>query len=132
MGISSTIAAAFFIRSLNQDRNLSGLVQTLYDITPIDLNTVMNRVMVKHCPRGSPVDQAPLADKSRQQEQPKPPNRGGFRGRGRGAFRGQRKGKDSSKEEDPLKRLEKLEKALARLQAGTKSSNVNTVSKGND
>ncbi|MBW0533865.1 hypothetical protein O181_073580, partial [Austropuccinia psidii MF-1] len=132
MEISSTIAAAFFIRSLNQDRDLSGLVQTLYDITPFDLNTVMNRVAVEHCRRGSPVDQALLADKSKPQEQPKPPNRGGFRGRGRGAFRGRRKGKESSKEEDPLKRLEKLEKALARLQAGTTSSNVNTVSEENN
>ncbi|MBW0500504.1 hypothetical protein O181_040219 [Austropuccinia psidii MF-1] len=132
MEILSTIAATFFIRSLNKDRDLSGLLQTLYDITPFDLNTLINCVAVKHCCRGSPVDQALLADKSRPQEQPKPPNHGGLRGKGRGAFKGQRKGNDSSKEEGPLKRLEKLKKALARLQAGTTSSKLNTVSKGND
>ncbi|MBW0509228.1 hypothetical protein O181_048943 [Austropuccinia psidii MF-1] len=76
MEILSTISAAFFIRSLNQDRDLSGLVQTLYDITTFDLSTLMNCVVVKHFRRGSPVDQALLADKSRPQEQPKPPNRG--------------------------------------------------------
>ncbi|MBW0514987.1 hypothetical protein O181_054702 [Austropuccinia psidii MF-1] len=34
MTISSDVAAAFFIQSLNQDCKLSGLVQTLYDIKP--------------------------------------------------------------------------------------------------
>ncbi|MBW0523787.1 hypothetical protein O181_063502 [Austropuccinia psidii MF-1] len=49
MVISSEVAAAFFICSLNQDRELSGLLPTLYNITPFELNTVLNRVVVEHC-----------------------------------------------------------------------------------
>ncbi|MBW0519040.1 hypothetical protein O181_058755 [Austropuccinia psidii MF-1] len=107
------------MRILNQDRELSGLVQTLYDIMPFYLNTVINHVAFKHFHRGSPIDQEPLADKSRPQEKSKSPNHSGFRGRGREAFRRQRKGEDYSKEEDLLKRLEKLEKEFSRLQAET-------------
>ncbi|MBW0494431.1 hypothetical protein O181_034146 [Austropuccinia psidii MF-1] len=132
MEIFQTIAASFSIRILNQDRELSGLVKNFHDIMQFYLNTVMNHVALKNCRRGSPIDQPPLADKSRPQEKSKSPNHSGFRGRGWKAFRRQRKGEDSSNKEDLLKRLEKLEKELARLQAETVSSNVNTIYKGND
>ncbi|MBW0497800.1 hypothetical protein O181_037515 [Austropuccinia psidii MF-1] len=75
MVISSTIAAAFFIRSLNQDRDLSGLIQTLYNIKHFDLNSVLNRVAVEHCRWGPFQDQALLLDK--QKDQSKPPQQTG-------------------------------------------------------
>ncbi|MBW0485101.1 hypothetical protein O181_024816 [Austropuccinia psidii MF-1] len=79
MVILTTIAAAFFIRSLSQDRDLSGLIQTLYDIKPFDLNMVLNCVAVEHCQQGMPEDQALLLDKQNPNDQSKPPNHTGNR-----------------------------------------------------
>ncbi|MBW0540391.1 hypothetical protein O181_080106 [Austropuccinia psidii MF-1] len=130
MVISTTIAAAFFIRSLSQDRDLSGLIQTLYDIKPFDLNSVLNRVAVEHCRRGMPQDQALLLDKQNPNDQSKPPNRTGNRGKGKAPTRGRNKTKANSnqkKEEDSLKRLEKLEKIVAKFELSAKNPDINVV-----
>ncbi|MBW0591831.1 hypothetical protein O181_131546 [Austropuccinia psidii MF-1] len=95
MSISATIAAAFFIRSLNQDRDLSGLIQTLYDIKPFDLNSVLNRVVVEHCLRGTPQDQALLLDKQTSTDQSRPPKRNGNRGKGKAPTRGRNKNRSN-------------------------------------
>ncbi|MBW0588233.1 hypothetical protein O181_127948 [Austropuccinia psidii MF-1] len=112
MVISTTIAAAFFIRSLSQDWYLSGLIQTLYDIKPFDLNSVLNRVAVENCQRGMPQDQALLLDKQNPNDQSKPPNRSGNR-------------------EDSLKQLEKLEKIVAKFELSAKNPNINVVAEHN-
>ncbi|MBW0466238.1 hypothetical protein O181_005953 [Austropuccinia psidii MF-1] len=107
MVISTTIAAAFFIRSLNKDQDLSGLIQTLYDIKPFDLNSVLNRVAVEHFRQGMPQVQAPLLDKQNRNDKSKPPDRTGNR--------------------DPLKQLEKLEKIIAKFELTAKNPNINVV-----
>ncbi|MBW0514749.1 hypothetical protein O181_054464 [Austropuccinia psidii MF-1] len=130
MVISETIAAAFFIRSLSQDRDLSGLIQTLYDIKPFDLNTVLNRVAVEHCCRGTPQDQALLLDKQGQADQSKPPNQTSNRGKGKAPMRGRNKNRNNpnpKKDENSLKRLENLEKIVAKLELTGKNTNVNVV-----
>ncbi|MBW0548998.1 hypothetical protein O181_088713 [Austropuccinia psidii MF-1] len=76
MEISSTIAAAFFIRSLNQDKELTGLVQMLYNIKPFEFTSVMNRVEVEHPLQGLAQEQALAVDKQKQPDQPKPPTQG--------------------------------------------------------
>ncbi|MBW0534329.1 hypothetical protein O181_074044 [Austropuccinia psidii MF-1] len=132
MVISSTIAAAFFIRSLNQDRDLSGLIQTLYDIKPFDLNTVLSRLAVEHCRRGPIQDQALLLDK--QKDQSKPPQQTGNRGKGKTPSRGRGRKRNfhsKNKEEDPLKRLENLEKLVAKFDLNSKEPNINVVSENN-
>ncbi|MBW0531392.1 hypothetical protein O181_071107 [Austropuccinia psidii MF-1] len=131
MIISSEVAAAFFIRSLNQDRELSGLIPTLYDITPFELNTVLNRVAVEHCCQGPVTDQVMTLDKQEKSDQSKVPARGGHRGRGKGTNRGRGRGKGNSqprREDDSLKRLDKLEKLFARFEATSKNPNINVIS----
>ncbi|MBW0537576.1 hypothetical protein O181_077291 [Austropuccinia psidii MF-1] len=48
MTISPAMAAATFVHSLNNDRELTGLIKVLYDINPFNLSTVINRVAVEH------------------------------------------------------------------------------------
>ncbi|MBW0535667.1 hypothetical protein O181_075382 [Austropuccinia psidii MF-1] len=110
MTISSDVAAAFFIRSLNQDRELSGLVQTLYDIKPFKLNNVLDRVA------------EPEQSKSSKQGGSQNKNRGGNRGRGKS-----RTNANPKRNEESLKRLELLEKRFAKLELDAKNSNVNVI-----
>ncbi|MBW0579459.1 hypothetical protein O181_119174 [Austropuccinia psidii MF-1] len=130
MVISTTIAAAFCIRILSQDRDLSGLIQTLYDIKPFYLNMVSNRVARDHCRQGIPQDQALLLDKQNPNDQSKPPSHTANGGKGNPPVRGQNKNKVSSnqkKDEDSLKRIEKLEKIVSKLELSAKSPNINVV-----
>ncbi|MBW0538503.1 hypothetical protein O181_078218 [Austropuccinia psidii MF-1] len=130
MVISATIAAAFFIRSLNQERDLLGLIQTLYDIKPFDLNSVLNRVAVEHCHRGTPQDQALLLDKQSSTDQSRPPKRNGNHGKGKSPTRGQNKNRSNpnlKKNEDSSKWLENLEKIVAKLELTAKNTNFNVV-----
>ncbi|MBW0464441.1 hypothetical protein O181_004156 [Austropuccinia psidii MF-1] len=130
MVISSEVTAAFFIRSLNQDEELSGLIPTLYNITPFELNTVLKCVAVEHCRRGPALDQVMALDKKEKSDPNKNPTRGGHRGRSKGTNRGCSKGKGNpqpKEEDDSLKRLDKLEKLFARFEATSKNSNFNVV-----
>ncbi|MBW0465582.1 hypothetical protein O181_005297 [Austropuccinia psidii MF-1] len=43
--------AAFFLRSLNKDKELTGLIQTLYGSKPFDIITVTKRVSLEHTRR---------------------------------------------------------------------------------
>ncbi|MBW0547640.1 hypothetical protein O181_087355 [Austropuccinia psidii MF-1] len=88
MVIPETIAAAFFIRSLNQAQDLSGFIKTLYDIKLFDLNSVLKRVAVELCRQGTPKDQALLLKKQNQTDQSKPPNKNGNSGKGKAPTRG--------------------------------------------
>ncbi|MBW0565902.1 hypothetical protein O181_105617 [Austropuccinia psidii MF-1] len=76
MEISSTIAEAFFIQILNQDKELTGLFQILYNIKPFELTTVMNRVAVEHSERGPAQEQVLAVDEQKQADQSKPPTQG--------------------------------------------------------
>ncbi|MBW0471653.1 hypothetical protein O181_011368 [Austropuccinia psidii MF-1] len=46
MKISPVMAAAMFIRSHNSYRELTGLIQTLYNISPFTLSSIVNRVAI--------------------------------------------------------------------------------------
>ncbi|MBW0510293.1 hypothetical protein O181_050008 [Austropuccinia psidii MF-1] len=130
MFISLEVAAAFFICSLNQDQELSGLIPTLYDITPFELNTMVNCVAVEHCRQGPALDQVMALDKMEKSDPDKTPARGRHRGRSKVTNRGHGKGKvnpQPKKEDNSLKRLNKLEKMFARLEATSKNPNVNVV-----
>ncbi|MBW0475980.1 hypothetical protein O181_015695 [Austropuccinia psidii MF-1] len=130
MTISTTIAAAFFIRSLKQDRELSGLVQMLYDIKPFKLKSVLNHVAIEHCHRGSDHKKALVLDKQGQSDQNKPPQSGNNQGCGKKKLKGQGKGKaksQSKRNDDSLKRLEKLEKLFAKLETKSKDLNINVI-----
>ncbi|MBW0535459.1 hypothetical protein O181_075174 [Austropuccinia psidii MF-1] len=128
--ISSTIAAAFFIRSLSHNRELSGLSQMLYDIKPFELSLVMNRVAIEHCCCGTHQEEALALDKQDKYNDSKPASRGNHRTRQRGMSRGQGKGKPTRqprREDDSSGILEKLEKLYAKLEMKSKDHNVNVV-----
>ncbi|MBW0473509.1 hypothetical protein O181_013224 [Austropuccinia psidii MF-1] len=66
MSISPVMAAAMFIRSLNNDRELTGLIQTLYDISPFTLSSVVNRVAIEHSRRQQSSEQTLFVNPSNQ------------------------------------------------------------------
>ncbi|MBW0498279.1 hypothetical protein O181_037994, partial [Austropuccinia psidii MF-1] len=72
MNLSSSIAVAFFLQSLETDRELSSLCQTMYDIKPFDLNTITNRVAIEHSHFQSSYDHASMFDKNKQADMSKP------------------------------------------------------------
>ncbi|MBW0548151.1 hypothetical protein O181_087866, partial [Austropuccinia psidii MF-1] len=127
MEISSTIAAAFLIQSLNRDKELKGLVQILYNIKPFELTTVMNRVAVEHSQRGPAQEQALAVDKQKQADQSKPPTQGVHQGRVQGKGKTQTNPRN---EEDSIRRLERLEKLFAKIDE-KQNNNVNVVSESN-
>ncbi|MBW0551312.1 hypothetical protein O181_091027 [Austropuccinia psidii MF-1] len=48
MSLSASMATAFFLQSLDNDKELSSLCQTLYDIKPFNVNTITDRVSIEH------------------------------------------------------------------------------------
>ncbi|MBW0572553.1 hypothetical protein O181_112268 [Austropuccinia psidii MF-1] len=130
MVISSTIVAEFFIHSLSQDQELSGLSQMLYDIKPFELSLIMNWVEVKHCCCGTHQEEALALDKKDKTNDSRPASCGNHWTRGRGTSRGQGKGKSTPqprREENSSGNLENLEKLYARLETKSKDNNVNFV-----
>ncbi|MBW0555437.1 hypothetical protein O181_095152 [Austropuccinia psidii MF-1] len=51
MELSKEMAAAFFLQSLNQDKDLSSLVQNLYNVQPFDVMTITKRVALEQSRR---------------------------------------------------------------------------------
>ncbi|MBW0536603.1 hypothetical protein O181_076318 [Austropuccinia psidii MF-1] len=51
MDLPPSMEAAFFLCSLNKDKELTGLIQTLYDSKPFDIITVTKRVSLEHTRR---------------------------------------------------------------------------------
>ncbi|MBW0520808.1 hypothetical protein O181_060523 [Austropuccinia psidii MF-1] len=47
MELSKEMAAAFFLQSLDQDQDLSSLVQNLYNVQPFDVTTITKRVSLE-------------------------------------------------------------------------------------
>ncbi|MBW0585594.1 hypothetical protein O181_125309, partial [Austropuccinia psidii MF-1] len=116
MTISPVMAAATFVHSLNNDRELTGLIQTLYDIKPFNLSTVINRVAVEHSRCQQPSEQALFTNtkyqhKSRQEEKK-------FKGKGRKfGKKPENPNQQSIAKTEADKRFENLEKMIANLQA---------------
>ncbi|MBW0554891.1 hypothetical protein O181_094606 [Austropuccinia psidii MF-1] len=72
MNLSSSMAAAFCLQSLYNDKELSSLCQILYDIRTFDINSVTDRVSIEHCSQKSAYEQhALLFDKNKQAESSK-------------------------------------------------------------
>ncbi|MBW0484380.1 hypothetical protein O181_024095, partial [Austropuccinia psidii MF-1] len=92
----------------------------------------LNRVAVEHCCWGPIQHQALLLDK--QKDQSKPPQQTGNQGKGKTPSRGQGRKRNfhcKNKEEDLFKRLENLEKLVAKFDLNSKEPNVNVVSENN-
>ncbi|MBW0477774.1 hypothetical protein O181_017489 [Austropuccinia psidii MF-1] len=98
MNLSSSMVAAFFLQSLDNDKELSSLCQMLYDIRPFDINSVTDRVSIEHSRRQSAYEQhALLFDKNKQAESSKTkdknPPEAGWKKKG---FKEKRKGRNNN------------------------------------
>ncbi|MBW0593103.1 hypothetical protein O181_132818 [Austropuccinia psidii MF-1] len=71
MNLLSSMATMFFLQSLDNDKGLSSLCQTLYNIKPFNLNTITDRVSIEHSRRKTTYDQALMFDKNKQAESSK-------------------------------------------------------------
>ncbi|MBW0461458.1 hypothetical protein O181_001173 [Austropuccinia psidii MF-1] len=77
-----------------------------------------------------PQDQALFLDKQNPNDQSKPPNCTGNRGKGKAPVRGPNKNKVNSnqkRDKDSLKQIEKLEKIVAKFELSAKIPNINVV-----
>ncbi|MBW0485290.1 hypothetical protein O181_025005 [Austropuccinia psidii MF-1] len=124
-------SALALLWTLNQDCEISGLVQTLYDIKPFELNSVLDRVAVEHCCQGPALDLSLAVDnKQKEPEQSKSSKQGGSQKKNRGVNRGRGKDRTNAnpkRNEESLKRLDLLEKQFAKLKFNAKNSNVNVI-----
>ncbi|MBW0501905.1 hypothetical protein O181_041620 [Austropuccinia psidii MF-1] len=135
------MAAAFFLQSLDNDKELSGLCQTLYDTKPFELSTITDRVLIEHTRQESSHNQALLFDKNKQPESEK--NKGKNKsegGRKKSVFKDRKKGKGNNQgtaknptqEQDINKIFEQLEQLLEKLQTNTHSISVNAASESQE
>ncbi|MBW0564023.1 hypothetical protein O181_103738 [Austropuccinia psidii MF-1] len=62
MELNQNIAAAFFLRSLDQDKDLSGLIQTMYNIKPFELLPITKQVALEHSRRRNSPEEILFAD----------------------------------------------------------------------
>ncbi|MBW0501545.1 hypothetical protein O181_041260 [Austropuccinia psidii MF-1] len=68
MQLNNDMAAISFLHSLDNDKELSGLCQTMYDLKPFELNTMTNRVAVENSHRQNDTSIILLEDKNKQKE----------------------------------------------------------------
>ncbi|MBW0524630.1 hypothetical protein O181_064345 [Austropuccinia psidii MF-1] len=137
MQLTSDMAAIFFLHSLDNDKELSGLCQTMYDLKPFELNAITDRVAVEHSRRQNDTSLILLADKNKQKEPLKQTNQqdNATSGQRRNTNRSKKKGflnkkpsnPPQSLESDSNKRLENLEKLMNKLQSTLKISSVNVT-----
>ncbi|MBW0464999.1 hypothetical protein O181_004714 [Austropuccinia psidii MF-1] len=132
MQLSSDMAAVFFFHSLENDKELSNLCQTLYEIKPFNLNSITDCVAVEHPRRQSDSTIILMADKSKQKDNNKNYNQNensnnnwkSNQGKDKKNNRFQNKNQ-SSNNQDSIKRLENLERMMSKIHATLKISSIN-------
>ncbi|MBW0553059.1 hypothetical protein O181_092774 [Austropuccinia psidii MF-1] len=131
------MATPFFLQILDNDKELSGLCQTLYDTKPFELSTITDRVLIEHTFQESSHDQALLFDKNEQPEFAKIKGKNksegghkktGFKDRKKGKYNNKGTVKNPAQGQDTNKRFEKIEQLLEKLQSNTHSTSVNAAS----
>ncbi|MBW0508322.1 hypothetical protein O181_048037 [Austropuccinia psidii MF-1] len=130
------MAAAFFLQSLDNDKELSSLCQTLYDIKPFNLNTITDRVSIEHSQRQTTNDQALLFDKNKQAESSKSKEKNQVEGRRmkkgpkdkkKGKNNTQGTGRNTYQEQDTKKRIDRIKQLLEKLQSATNLTSLNAA-----
>ncbi|MBW0497177.1 hypothetical protein O181_036892 [Austropuccinia psidii MF-1] len=141
MKLSSSMAAAFFLQSLDNDRELSGLCQTLYDTKTFELSAITDRVLIEHTRQTSSHDQALLFDKNKQPESSKskgknkpdgPHKKPGFKDKKKGKSNNQGGEENSTQDQNTNKRFEQIEQLLEKLQSNVQSTSVNATSESRE
>ncbi|MBW0542895.1 hypothetical protein O181_082610 [Austropuccinia psidii MF-1] len=127
MDLPPSMAAAFFLCSLNKAKELTGLIQTLYDSKPFNIITVMKQVSLEHTRRQNHSEEVlfnkPSTSKEDDKKVPKAHDN-----QSRGKRRNKKKKADSKptgNDRTPSlsQRMERLEKLIL--------SNHPTMPKGN-
>ncbi|MBW0461127.1 hypothetical protein O181_000842 [Austropuccinia psidii MF-1] len=139
MHLLSDMAAVFFLHSLENDKELSNLCQTLYDIKPFNLNAITDRVAVEHTCRQSDSTMILMADKSKQKDNNRSNNQNDHsnnaqkkkQGRDKKTNRFQNKN-HSSNNQDSIKQLENLEQMMNKIHATLKISSLNIAEKSQE
>ncbi|MBW0562283.1 hypothetical protein O181_101998 [Austropuccinia psidii MF-1] len=136
MNLSPSMAAAFFLQSLDNDKELSSLCQTLYDIKPFNLNTITDRVSIEHSQRQTTFDQALMFDKNKQAELSKSKvknqaegsrKKKGPKDKRKGKNNAQETGRNTNQEQDTKKRIDRIEQLLEKLQSATTLTSLNAA-----
>ncbi|MBW0531393.1 hypothetical protein O181_071108 [Austropuccinia psidii MF-1] len=137
MNLLSSMAAVFFLQSLDNDKELSSLCQTLYDIKPFNLNTITDRVSIENLRRQTPYDQALMFDKNKQAESSKSKvknqaegsrKKKGPKDKRKGKNNAQGTGRNTNQEQDTKKRIDRIEQLLEKLQSATTLNSLNAAS----
>ncbi|MBW0481243.1 hypothetical protein O181_020958 [Austropuccinia psidii MF-1] len=118
MNLSDEMAAIFFLYSLDTDKELSNLCQTLYDLKPFTLSAVTDRVAFEHSRRKTD-SVLLLANKDKQKQIPSNlPNKECQPSRRKNQWKDRKKAPKNEHyaKDDPNKRLDILEKMIANLQ----------------
>ncbi|MBW0545053.1 hypothetical protein O181_084768 [Austropuccinia psidii MF-1] len=135
------MAAAFLLQSLDNDKELSSLCQTLYDLKPFELSTITDRVSIEHARQESSHDQALLINNNKQDESSKTKEKNKSEGgRKKTGFRDKKKGKNNnqgtmkrpSQEQYTNNRIERIEQLLEKLQHTVQSTSVNAASESKE
>ncbi|MBW0499749.1 hypothetical protein O181_039464 [Austropuccinia psidii MF-1] len=134
---TNNMAEIFVLNSLDNDKELSSLCQTMYDIKPFELSVITDRVAFEHSRRQNDLSIAVLADKQKQKETSKPINQQDNTSSGKKEDNNKSKKKgfvnknssnsSQSNTSDLNKRLESLEKLMNKLQSTLKISSVNVI-----
>ncbi|MBW0499839.1 hypothetical protein O181_039554 [Austropuccinia psidii MF-1] len=128
MTISPVMEAATFIRSLNNGRDLTGLIKTLYDITQFNLSTVVYQVAVEHSRQQQPTDQALFKNSKFQQKPKQEENK--FKGKGQKfGKKPEKENKQSTTKTEADKCFEIVEKMIPNLQETMNQHSANLVTK---
>ncbi|MBW0527815.1 hypothetical protein O181_067530 [Austropuccinia psidii MF-1] len=134
--LSKEMATTFFLQSLDRDRDLSSLVQNLYDIQPFDVKTITKRVALEEFRHDNISSEALFTNNRNQANQgnqkkpsgsnksPMAPNQGEKNSKRGQKNKSKRRDKTGNQRESVSKRLEKLEKLLLN---NTLSTSTNTV-----
>ncbi|MBW0535304.1 hypothetical protein O181_075019, partial [Austropuccinia psidii MF-1] len=136
MNLLSSMAAAFFLQSLDNDKELSSLCQTLYNIKPFNLNTITDRVSIEHSRRQTTYDQALMFDKNKQAELSKSKvknqaegsrKKKGPKDKRKGKNNAQGTGRNTNQEQDTKKQIDRIEQLLEKLQSATTLTSLNAA-----
>ncbi|MBW0570566.1 hypothetical protein O181_110281 [Austropuccinia psidii MF-1] len=139
--LSSSMAEAFFLQILDNDKELSSLFQTLYDTNPFELSTITYRVLIEHTHQEYSHDQALVFDKNKQPKSAKSKvkskseggrKKTGFKDRKKGKSNNQGTVKNPTQEQDTNKRFEQIEQLLEKIQSNTHTTSVNAASKSRE
>ncbi|MBW0560128.1 hypothetical protein O181_099843 [Austropuccinia psidii MF-1] len=118
MNLLSSMAAAFFLQSLDNDRELSGLCQTLYDTKPFELSAITDR---------------PESSKSKENNKPDGPRKKpGFKDKNKGKSNNQGGEKNSTQDQNTKKRFERIEQLLEKLPSNVHSTSVIAASESRE